>query len=182
MVGIDKGLDNKGVTLIEVITSMTLLFIILPVLLTFFYSGTRSSNTSYNINEIQNQGQSIMDFISDRFMTSSSVVMIKDYKGRPIYTSDCEEELGELKLQDSLLQEEMHIFSIQNDPKVEGRSIRYGNNNIAKIEAGNYIKAIYVRPLPDGKTYEHARGLKFTIIMEKGRKEISIIRDIYFRN
>lgn len=192
MVDVIKKLDHRGVTLIEVITSMSLLFIILPVVLVFFFSGIRSCDGSHDLIEIQNQGQSIINFMSDRVMTSSKIIMIKDYKGLSFYGSDEKVELGELKLKDDLLEdfllteeslsEEMHIFSIQKDPEMEGKSIRYGNNKVAKTEAGNYIKFIYVEPLPHGNTYEDAKGIKFTMIMEKGNREIKIFRNIYFRN
>ncbi len=188
MVNIIKKLDNKGVTLIEIITSMSLLFIILPLILVFYSTGMKSCDSSYNISEIQTQGQNIMSFMGARVMTSSEIIMIKDYKGLSCYESDKEIELGELKLKDKLLENElieekgMHIFTIQNDLEMEGNSIRYGNNKVAKAEAGNYIKSINVKPLPDGKTYKDARGISFTIIMQKGKTNIEIFKDIYFRN
>lgn len=189
MVGRIRKLDSKGVTLIELIVAMSLMLIVLSTILAIFSSASKASNVSWNISEIQAQGQSIMNFISARVMTSSKVVMIKDNKGQLYYNSKKEIELGELKLKDNLLQdnlleseEEMHIFSIQNDSKTESKSIRYGKDKFTKIELGNYIKSIHLRPLPNGKTYRQAKGLRLNITMQKGTSENKIFKNIYFRN
>lgn len=199
MVNIIKNLDNKGVTLIELIVSMSLLSIISIIILVIFSSGTKSYNNSHDSNEIQVQGQSIMSFMSVRIMTSCKIINIKDYNDHNIYDKDKGIELGELKLKDDLLgfkssengllEEKLHIFSIQEDPKMEGKSIRYGNTKKATIEAGNYIKSIYVKPLfqedidkNEEDIYENSKGIKLTIIMQKGKQEVEISKNIYFRN
>lgn len=185
-----KKLDSKGVTLIELIVSMSLILIVLSTILAIFSSGSKASNTSYNISEMQAQGQSIMTFMSVRVMTSSKVIMIKDNKGVSYYDSDKEIELGELKLKDNLLRDnsleveekQMHIFSIQNDSKTKSKSMRYGKDRFTKIESGNYIKSIYINPLPSGKTYKEAKGIRLTITMQKGKTKSEIFKNIYFRN
>lgn len=203
MVKIIKNLDNRGVTLIELIVCMSLSSIILITLLVVFSSETKAYNRSHNINEIQAQGQNIMHFMSSRIMTSNKIINIKGYEGTSKNDKNKGINLGELKLEDNLLeykllsngstQQEIHIFSVQKDPKMEGNSIRYGNIDNAKIELGNYIKAIYVKPLFDESIkeskdknkeniYDNAKGIKLTIVMQKGKIDIEISKNIYFRN
>lgn len=176
-------LNNKGFTLIEIIITLSIASILLILLVGVFSTGLRLYEDIYNNNEIKQQAQFITDFMTTRVMSSTEINDIFDYTNTSYYKSDKEIELGQLHLKDySLKEKELHIFSIQKDPKVEGHSIRYGKVNVAKIEAGNYINSIKVKPLPIGYTYENARGLEITLKMQKGKSNLEILKSIYFRN
>lgn len=176
-------LNNKGFTLIEIIITLSIASVLFILLIGVFSTSLRFYEDLNNSNEIKQQAQSITDFITTRVMSSTEINDVFNYNNTSYYKSDKEIVLGELRLKDNSLNEkELHIFSIQKDPKVEGQSIRYGKVNVAKIEAGNYINSINVRPLPIGHTYENARGLKITLKMKKGRTNLEILKSIYFRN
>lgn len=171
---VDKNLklDDKGLTLIELIVAINITAIILTLVISMFSTGLSIYNTIYDNNEIQQQGHFIMDFITVRILSSDEIDQI-------IFEN---KELRQLRLLDSTLKEdEKHIFSIQNDPKTQGRSIRYGKTKDAKIELGNYIKAIYIDPLPKDYTYQDAKGIDITLKLEKGRSDLEISKSIYFR-
>lgn len=175
-------LDNRGVTLIELIVGMTISAILFTLVASMFFTGSKIYRDIYNSIEIQQQGHFVMDFMTTRIMPSSKIDNIKDIDNNSCYKIDQVIELGEIKLIDTCLkEEERHIFSIQNDPKVEGQSIRYGKIDVAKIEAGNYINKIHIKPLPEGSTYEQARGIEITIEMKKGDSNLKISKNIYFR-
>lgn len=175
-------INNKGITLIELVIVMGVSSIILVLILGIFLTGTTMYKDIYDNIEIHQQGNSIMDFITSNIMASNEIENIINYERSSFYKSDKTIELGEIILKDtSLVQEGKHIFTIQQDPKVEGRSIRYGKTETAKIEVGNYIKTIYTEPLPKGSFYNDAKGIRLTIEMEKGRSNISISKSMYFR-
>ncbi len=176
-------LNEKGFVLVELIVAMAISSIVLIMMIGIFFVVTTITRDIYNSNEIQHQGHFIIDFISSMVMPSSEIESVFNYTNNSYIESDQKIELGEIKLIDnSLSEEERHIFSIQKDPKMEGKSIRYGKMSSAKIEAGNYIKAIYLKPLPDGNTYKEARGVELTLVMKKGRSNMEISKSIYFRN
>ena len=176
-------LDNEGLTLIELIIAMSISSIVFILVSGMFFTGSKINRDIYNSVEIQQQGQFIMDFITTRVMPSTSIDSIKDTENVSYYKTDKLIKLGEIRLLDTSLQEEeRHIFSIQKDPKLEGRSIRHGINDVAKIELGNYIKEVYVKPLPEGTSYEKAKGIEITIEMQKGEVNLDIYKCIYFRN
>lgn len=176
-------LDNDGLTLIEIIVTISISAIIFIVVSGMFFTGSKINEDIYNSVEIQQQGHFIMNFMASRIMPSSGIDSIKDTRNLSYLKSDKPIKLREIKLRDESLEEkEGHIFSIQKDPKLPGKSIRHGKTDVAKIELGNYIKEVYVKPLPPGNTYEDAKGVEITIEMKKGEADLEIFKNIYFRN
>lgn len=178
---IDKH-NNKGVTLVELIVAMAVSSIVFVLILGIFFTGTTIYKELHDDIEVHQQGSSIMDFMSSIIMTSNGIENIINYERSSFYESDKKIDLGAVILKDISLEEgQEHILTIQEDPKVEGRSIRYGKTNAAKIEVGNYIKTIYTEPLPKGSLYSNAKGIQLTIEMEKGRSSIIASKSMYFR-
>ncbi len=177
-----KVINDRGITLIELIVAIGLSSIVLTLVLGILFTGTKLYKYVDDSSEIQQQGHFIMDFITTKVMPSSEIETITDNKNIAHYNSSERIELKEIELKDQKLEkQETHIFSIQEDGKVEGKSIRYGKSKIAKVELGNYIKKIYVSPLPKGYVYKDAKGIEFIIEMKKGDANVGIFKNIYFR-
>lgn len=169
---VENKLDQNGLTLIEVIVTIAVMGIILIALFGVFTTGLTIYRDIYSYHEMQQQSQLIMDFLSDAAMHSEKIDYISD-----------ESDVREFRLRDRALREnEMHVFSLQMDPKVEGKSLRYGKKPPATIEVGNYIDKISLKPLPNGTRYEDASGIKVTLKMHKRGKSLEVFKKIYFRN
>lgn len=182
MVKILKRKNSRGVTLIELIITMALSSIILTLMLSVFFTGSKLYKYISDTTEIQQQGHFIMDFITTKAMPASSVTSVIDSNNVSRNSSSEKIEVKEIELEDEMLEkEEKHIFSIQKDDKVEGKSIRYGKSKTAKVELGNYIKKMYVYPLPKESNFESAKGLEFSIELQKGEANIEVIKQMYFR-
>lgn len=182
MVKTDKATNNRGVTLIELIVTIGISSIVLSLVLGVFFTGTKLYKYVNDSIEIQQQGHFIMDFIVARAMPSSDINNVLDSNNISHYSKNDKIEVKEIEFNDAILEkQEKHIFSIQQDDKVEGKSIRYGKSKTAKVELGNYINKMQVSPLPKESTYEYARGLEFNIELKKGDASIEVIKEIYFR-
>lgn len=182
MVRIPITINNRGVTLIELIVALGLSSIVLTLVLGIFFTGTKLYKYVNDSMEIQQQGHFIMDFITTKVMPSSEIDTITGHNNASYYNKSEEIELKEIELIDDILEkQEKHIFSIQEDEKVEGKSIRYGKSKIAKVELGNYIKKAYASPLPKGCIYKDADGIALTIEMQKGDASLKVFKSIYFR-
>ncbi len=163
---------NHGLTLIEVIVSIALISIVALSIVGVFVSSSVIYRDIYSYNEMQQQSQSIMDFLSDTIIHSEKIDYMLD-----------ETNLSEIRFKDkSLSENERHIFSVQKDLKVEGNSLRYGRKSSAQIEVGNYIDKINVLTLPEETHYKDAKGIKITLTMKKRGKTVEIFKKIYFRN
>lgn len=174
--------NNKGVTLIELLVAISLSSIVLVLVLGILLTGTKLYKYVNDNTEIQQQGHFIMDFITTKVMPSNEIENIIASNNTSSYKSNESIQLKELVLNDNTLaKQEKHIFSIQQDTKVEGKSIRYGKSKTAKVELGNYIKNVYISPLPDGSRYKEARGIELTIKMQKGEANLEVLKSIYFR-
>lgn len=174
--------DNKGLTLIEIIVTMAVSSIIFTLILGVFITGIKLNGDIHNSIEIQQQGHFIMDFMTNRIMESRKVESISNYQRVSFYDGTEKIRVGVVQFKDnSLYENQNHIFSIQKDPKIEGRSIRYGKISEAKTELGNYLEAVYMSPLPIGHSFEESKGVQISIEMKKGKSTILISKNIYFR-
>ena len=174
--------DNRGMTLIELILSVFISSIIVIVLSTMSITSIKIFERIYNSIEIQQQGHFIMDFMTNKIIHSNKIDSVLDYNNICVYNTNKEVSLGEIKFKDiSLENGKWHVFSIQKDYKVEGRSMRYGNRSPATIEAGNYVDSIHVKPLPEKSSYSEAKGINISITMKKGENKMKLSKNIYFR-
>lgn len=179
---IKKHSNNKGFTLIEIVLVIVVSSMVLLLISGIFITGTQIYRDIHNNIEIHQQANAIMDFMTSTIMSSNGIEGIDNYEKVSFYGSDEELELGAINLIDKNLKDgSNHTFTIQKDPKLEGRSIRYGENNVATIEVGNYIKSIYTKPLPTGCIYSDAKGIEITMEMKKGKSNITISKSMYFR-
>ena len=182
MVKFNKAMNNKGVTLIELMVTMSITSIVLCLVLGIFFTGTKLYKYISDSTKIEQQGHFIMDFIVTKAMPSDGVSDVFDLNNASHYSKNDKIELKEIEFKDELLaKQEMHIFSIQKDDKVEGKSIRYGKSKTAKVELGNYIQRMQISPLPKESTYEHAKGIELNIELKKGNANIEVVKEIYFR-
>lgn len=68
-----KRLDNKGVSLIELILAIAISFIVIAAIISFMSVGTKSYNYAEDEINIQTEGQILMNQISDMIITSNNV-------------------------------------------------------------------------------------------------------------
>ena len=174
--------NQNGFTLIELIISLAVWSIVLILVIAIFFTGIKVYKDNYDKTEILQQGNAIMDFMTSIIMSSNGIETIENEQGNTFYETNNKIRLGKIELKDMNLNSgESHMFTIQEDPKVEGCSIRYGRDRHATIEVGNYIKSIYTESLPREDPYSNAKGINFTIEMKKGKSTISFSKNIYFR-
>lgn len=79
---------EKGLTLIEILASITILFIIIMSLLSFFVQSSRTNNTSKKIMDGTYVAESNMEVISNLVSTTSSPVSLSAFN-LPGYTEKC---------------------------------------------------------------------------------------------
>ena len=171
---------ESGITLIELIISISLSSIILLSIVSVFVTSSKIYEDIYSYTEIQQQSHFIMDFLTDTVLHSNDLAYIdKDSSSNthPTYGVEiCEFSL----IDDSLNKGERHIFSLRDDKKVEGKLLRYGRKSPTTIEVGNFIDKMYLKTL-NGSSHEDIRGVKITLSMKKRGKSFEISKEVYFR-
>lgn len=168
---------EKGFTLVEVLITLAILGIILPIIFTFFLTNYKTLNKSEIEVEVQTQAEKAIEKITNIAIESSNVIISTEGTDEKIDNS-----VEYLKLSKNLVME--HIFTVE-DNKLMLKTIDNGVDK-GKIEIANFVEYVICKEITiisAGVT--KVIGIEIEIAFERGIKENEdkIIKNkIYFRN
>ncbi|WP_099190386.1 prepilin-type N-terminal cleavage/methylation domain-containing protein [Tepidibacter mesophilus] len=164
-------MNNKGITLMELIISLGLISVLLMVIFNVFIFSTKVYNISHSNVEIQEQAQIIQNFIENNLYLSSGIDSVINKNGDKININEFNEaDIKEVRFNvDGRI---CSIYHIDNKKKVFFRK----NLNYNGYEFGDYIENMNIKNIDNGS------GAEISLKLQKGSENISTSFLIYFRN
>ncbi|MCT4509822.1 MAG: type II secretion system GspH family protein [Tepidibacter sp.] len=164
-------MNNKGITLIELIISIGLVSVLLMVLFNIFMFSTEVYSLSHSNIEMQEQAQTIQNFIENNLYLSSGIESIITKNGEKFYKDEFEkEDVKEIRFK--IDGQMCSIYHMYNKKKVFIKK----NLNYNGYEFGDYLENINIKNIDNGS------GVEISLKLQKDRKTINTSFLIYFRN
>lgn len=171
-----KKLSKKGVTLLEMIIAFAILAILIAVVSPFFFTNYKALNDADIKVELQRQGDEIIEDLTNNSMKCSKLNGIIDYRENSVSLDN----VGEV----SVKSVDFNVKEIdKNDTNVIKDKIVTSTFQLKDgVDENKVIEYVKIKPLPDGKSYNEANGIKITIKLEKRKITKELSTEIYFRN
>lgn len=170
---------KKGYTLIELLVTLALATLVFASCTAFFTAGINNSKRIKINSELQFQAQYILNFFSEKAMSSKRVELIL-FGSPPVSKINSEEEqtVSKIAFRYGENNYQCHVFQIR------GIKIFYtdGRSTVTPTsELGTYVKEVKIKPYPVGKSFAEASGLKITLILAKDDEEYEASQLIHMR-
>ncbi|CAH2212945.1 PilW family protein [Tepidibacter aestuarii] len=164
-------MNNKGVTLIELIISIGFISVLLMIIFNIFIFSTKVYNISHSNVEIQEQSQMIQSFIESNLYLSSGIDSVIDKNGNKLHVNEFyEKDIKEVRFNvDGQIRSIYHIY---NKKKLFIKK----NLNYNGYEFGDYIENIKIKNIDNGS------GAEISLKLQKDSEVINTSFLIYFRN
>lgn len=157
-------LNEKGVTLIELILVISLITIIITPIFSFFIMNFKTFNKEDKKIELSYESQTALESIMEKAIVS---------KGVKYYTQSD----GKMTIEFSGL-EKTEKFSLSNNTLY----YYYGSNNSTKLPIANYIDNIIIEALQEGKDIEEANAINIVLKLSKDDIKYETESSVLFRN
>lgn len=187
-------MNKRGFSLIETIISIALLNIILLFVFNFFTNTMKEDYITREMSKIDRHFNYNTKFLERNIQIQTNIKEIKGrvFKDEPSY--DCMDMKDRVLLESVLLEnKERKNISSTNDGfnmyvlenlNGKGKILKYNKNfsEYRKTESIRYIENIYVEPIPKGKTFKEALGIKLIFKNKILEREFIYNRSFFFKN
>lgn len=172
---------NRGFTLIEVMVSFIIMIILGGAIASFFIFQMKTFTHSINAVEIQYQGQTGVNELSKYIMKAKKIIEIKN-GNQNIYNYQ-----NETKVTDAVfLLNTGRYLIIKHTTNAAGiKVLRINTNGKWKSSPANAEFIDYIEDLlmdPGAETFGNCNSIKLTMLFRKGKENIRISNQVYFRN
>lgn len=196
---------KKGFTLVEMMITITILFIVMGIIFPLFNSNLKTLNETETRSDLQREGQQAMKYFTDKAMEAQKVVLLKNDKDKVIIST----ERG-IRLEDTEVNmKEIEFFtdSVQGNPpgniihkfylekqsdnfyqlkyvreilEDDGKKIQGGSD----VVIANNIESIKVTTKDNGqpKKFDECKSLNVKINLSKKTMPYSVESQVFFRN
>lgn len=161
-----RNLTKKGLTLIEIMVTLTIMAIFVAVVSPFLFSNYKALKYSDVRMELQREGDKIIEELTNKALQAESIEYIRDYKGNKInLNTNKNANISIIK------------FKGINRKRLKCEfKIKDSSNNESSIK---YIK---INSLPLEVNFNKTKGIYVKIGLEKRRIEKELRTKVYFRN
>ncbi|KNF07387.1 N-terminal methylation site-containing protein, prepilin-type [Gottschalkia purinilytica] len=177
-------MNNKGVTLIELLVSMSIGSILIIITLSLVISGLKLSERINDDIEVQQHGVFSTTYMLKKITHAQNVYSLKGRNGIRDIDSKEQVELGTIVLKTNESDFSGYTFNIKSNPYTKNYSLKYGESlyEMGSIEIGNFIESIKVNSLPYYSSYSNAKGLEFIFKIKKDNASVILRKKAYFKN
>ncbi|MTI65419.1 MAG: hypothetical protein FH753_02335 [Firmicutes bacterium] len=168
---------NKGLSLIELILTINLLIIILGLLFSFLINNINYFNIIYNRNEIKEQGEFAINYMTEKLMTLNEITDITDKYN---YTLNHINKSNPVNIRRIIFRGVNTFKHSETNYKFELKT----NNKLfdRTTEVACYITDIIISPIPKEVSYKNAEGIKIILKLNKDKEYREISKTVFFRN
>ncbi|MBW9155235.1 PilW family protein [Clostridium tagluense] len=168
---------KKGITLIELIIAMAILFIVLSVISSFFFTNYKTLNLVNKDLELQSQGEKVINFMVDNIIDGYSVLEVVDIADDKDKKAESKEiSIKRLSIQRLKAGGEKYKFEL------EGNALNFYKGEEGKKEICNDVSTIILTPLPLKKSFIDCKGVRIEIKLKLDKVEKKFVNEIYLRN
>lgn len=189
---------KKGFTLIEVMVTIAILFIVLALVSSILNYNLKLLYTTESKNDLQREAQYAMKCFTQSSMEAQNITVVSDELGNildNVVSSDDGTSINEIELSTgnrdtSYNGTVSYNFKLNNQTltytkKVTTESAISGDFIILQQTSSNIannVQSLVIKPSTDGVDFKNAIGLIITIKFVKGSQEYNITSNVYFRN
>lgn len=178
-------MNKKAFTLIEILVSLALIAIIMVPAFSLMKNVLNYGNKHNDIS-LLNQDIQIIENMVDTYLKQSDNI---DSVFSTENSANKSSETTEVILSSMILSGKYDAYtklriSISNGSlSIETGNIHGGEFTVENTQsAGDYIKSLAIRPLPNGSSFDEASGLELRYTLEKSDQTKESINRYYFRN
>ncbi|MFA9423510.1 MAG: PilW family protein [Sedimentibacter sp.] len=175
--------NMKGFTLIELLVALGLSAMVISLVIYFFIVSLKSYKSVKNQSELQFQTQYILNFMSNKIMSSESIALVKkdelnQYSLIASRQPAIEMSANKIAFKYGEETSENYVFHIV------GNDIRYGcgySDMKPTVELGSYVKNMFISLINEG-ALKDTNVIKIRLVLEKGNCTYEAVQVVCMRN
>lgn len=194
----NSGMESKkGFTLIEVLITLTIMFIVIGIAFPLFNSNFKALRETEIKSDLQRDAYNVIKCISDSASETRSITTLSDFSGKEYLYKNTNGELedmggsitdyvsiGEIEFEtddDSNLKRIRYKFKLENNKLNYKKTI---NEDKDYKEISSNIKSIEIKPVDESsdKKISQCKGLSIKITLVKKNIQYQLESKVYFRN
>lgn len=185
-------MNNKGFSLIETIISIALLNIILLFVFNFFIHTMREDYITREMSNLERHFNYNTKFLERNLQIQTNIKSIRGRVFKDEFSYDCMDMKDKILLESILVENKarkniantndgFNIFISENE---NGKVLKYNKNfnENRKIESIRKLDKLYIEPLPKGKTFKEAKGIKLIFENKILERKFTYNRSFFFKN
>lgn len=167
---------RKGITLVEILITFTIMIIALAVIGPFFISNLKFLNQTETKSDLQEEGQTVLANITMVGMGCNAIDSITDVNNNDVLNTKEITNAEEIVLK---YQSNKYTFRLNNNNLYYIKNV---NGSSSSSLLSSYVTGITISPIQADSTYQYCTGINMTINFQKKEQTYTLVSKIYFRN